>query len=76
MRDVAYTKALGGVLFAAGPSLVALRTCLALVSAWEHLEKGYLVGAVAGDVTQAFACADVDEKIITRVPKDLGGILV
>ena len=64
LQDVAYTKALGRELFAATPSLVVLQTGLALASAWKNLEKDYVVGAVAGDVTQAFIHADVGEKII------------
>ncbi len=33
-----------------------------------------MVGAVAGDLTQAFIHANVGEKTIARVPKDLGGM--
>jgi hypothetical protein len=61
---------------AATPPVVALRTGLALASAWVNLEKDCLFGAVAGDAIQAFFHADVDEKIIARAPKDLGGVQV
>ena len=74
LQDVAYTKAVGGELFAATPSLVALRTGLTIASGWWNLEKDMQIGAVAGDVTKAFVHADMDEKIITRVPNERLGL--
>jgi hypothetical protein len=56
--------------------LVALRTGLTIASGWWNLEKDIQIGAVAGDVTQAFVHADMDEKIITRIPKDMNGLEV
>ena len=32
------------------------------------------IGAVAGDATQAFVHADMDEKIVTRIPRDLDNL--
>ena len=60
LQDVAYTKAIGGELFAATPSLMALRTGFTIASGWWNLEKDMQIGAVAGDVTQAFVHADMD----------------
>ena len=74
LQDVAYTKATGGELFAATPSLMALRTGLTIASGWMNTEKDLKIGAVAGDVTQAFVHADMDEKIVTRIPKDLDNL--
>ncbi len=76
LQDVAYSKALGGELFAATPSLMALRTGLTIASGWCNSEKDIVIGVVAGDVTQAFVHADMDEKIIKRTPKDLGNMKV
>ena len=70
LQDVAYTKATGGELFSATPSLMALRTGLTIASGWMNTEKDLKIGAVAGDVTQAFAHADMDEKIVTHIPKE------
>ena len=74
LQDVAYTKATGGELFAATPSLMALRTGLTIARGWMNTEKDLKIGAVAGDVTQAFVHADMDEKIVTRIPKDLDNL--
>ncbi len=69
LQDVAYFKMIGGDLFAATPSRMALRVGLALASAWRR-EDPKSIGVVAGDVTQAFVHADMDEAVITRVPRD------
>ena len=76
LTDVAYTKAQGGELFAATPSLIAMRSSLAIGSGWRHQANGKKIGAMAGDVTQAFVHADMDEIIITRVPPDLDGMQI
>ena len=73
LQDVAYFKMIGGDLFAATPSLMALRVGLALASAWRR-EDPKSIGVVASDVTQAFVHADMDEAVITRVPRDLNNM--
>ena len=76
LQDVAYTRAIGGELYAATPSLTALRASLTLAIGWKNLETNVKVGALAADVTQAFVHADMDEKIITRIPRDMHGMEV
>ena len=71
LQDVAYTKASGGELFAATPSLMALRAGLTIASTWMNLELEGEIGAVAADVTQAFVHAGIYEAVITRVPHDM-----
>ena len=73
---MAYTRALGGELFAATPSLLALRTALTIASGWRSEPSGEEIGAIVGDVTQAFVHADMDELIIIRVPKELDGMKI
>ena len=53
---------------------MALRTGSTIASGWMNTEKDLKIGAVAGDVTQAFLHADTDEKIVTRIPKDLDNL--
>ena len=74
LQDVAYKKAYGGEMFAATPSLTALRLALAIASLWRS--QGTDVKIIVGDVTQAFVHADMDEKIVTTVPKDLDGLVM
>ena len=76
LTDVAHTRAQGGELYAATPSLIALRTGMAIGSGWRNMATSEKIGVLAGDVTQAFVHADMDEKIITRVPKDLDGLKI
>ncbi len=73
---MAYTRALGGELFAATPSLLALRTALTIASEWRVEQDRKGVGVIVGDVTQAFVHADMDELIITRVPKEMDGLTI
>ena len=68
LQDVAYTRAVGGELFAATPSLLALRTALTIASGWRGEPDGGEIGVIVGNMTQAFVHADMDELVITRVP--------
>ncbi len=56
--------------------MLALRTALTIASGWRNEPGGEEIGAIVGDVTQAFVHADMDELIITRVPKELDGIKI
>ena len=77
LRDIARSKATGGELFAATPSLMALRLTTAVASlrrdrarqsnAEEHVAR-------MGDFTQAFVNAEIDEEIVTNVPTELVGM--
>ena len=76
LQDVARTRAAGGELYAATPSLTALRAALTLASGWKNLELSMKIGVLAADVTQAFVHADMNEKIITRISRGMCGIEV
>ncbi len=63
-------------MFAATPSLLALRTALTIASEWRSESDGDEVGVLVGDVTQAFVHADMDELIITWVPRKMNGLKI
>ena len=73
LEDVAMT--VGDELFVATPSLT-LRTALTIASEWRVEQDGKEVGVIIGDVTQTMVHADMDELIITRVPKTMNGLTV
>jgi len=76
MRDFATTKAAGGELYAATPSVSSLRLMLCLGSADlnECARKGTKYIAVVLDVSQAFPHAVLDEEVYTVVPQCLDGL--
>ncbi len=63
-------------MFAATPSLLAVRTAFTIASEWRSEPDGDEDGVLVGDVTQAFVHADVDELIITRVPREMNGMKI
>ena len=72
LRDFNRGRPEGGELFAATPSLMALKMLLTIAS-WSTMEIRDLI-CLIGDVTQAFLHAPIDEWIQTRVPESLGGL--
>jgi hypothetical protein len=72
LRDFNHGRPEGGELFAATPSLMALKMLLTIAS-WSSMEIRDLI-CLIGDVTQAFVHAPIDEWIQTRVPESLGGL--
>ena len=76
LQDVARDKPSGGELYAATPSLTALRAGLALASGWRNTSTRTKIRAIAADVTQAFVHADMDEKVIARVPQDMNDMII
>ena len=74
LRDFNKGRPEGGELFAASPSLMALKLLLTIAS-WKSAEiLNYI--CLVGDVTQAFIHAPTDELVQTRIPESLDGLEV
>ena len=74
LRDLNCGRPEGGELFAATPSLMALKLLLTVAS-WKSTEIVDYI-CLVGDVTQTFAHAPIDGRIRTQVPESLDGLEV
>ena len=74
VSGAARVRGRGARMTAGAATQMALAMVLTMASGWKNNETDLKIGMVAGDVTQAFVHADMDEKVITRVPKELDGL--